>query len=46
MLELLASAENQGNTQIIDTSPTMPIEYNEDWPVNWSSFLFDGQMEL
>ncbi|CAI7607617.1 unnamed protein product [Penicillium glandicola] len=40
MLELLKTAETSGN-QPPDALPTLPMDSN-DWPIDWSSFLFDG----
>jgi hypothetical protein len=44
MLGLLRSAETSEN-ETPDTLLTLPIDSN-DWPIDWSSFLFDSPMSV
>jgi hypothetical protein len=45
MLELLQSAENSGS-QVSNTLPALSTDNidGQDWPVDWSFFLFDSSM--
>lgn len=44
MLALIRTAETSGN-QAPDALLTLPVDSN-DWPIDWSFFLFDGPMSF